>query len=173
MSAAVDTLKIQALKERLGDLQTNRRELVERICATPVHTNVIALRAPTQRNGGAQRAVLVVEDDADQRTLAVQALAETLHVPVYGAATLAEARDLVERILPAVVVLDWYMDGATAQAFLETLRYGMRVVVRSGAADAVLQRIARRYRIEVVRKGSDDDARLAETVRAELDAATG
>lgn len=173
MSAAVDTLKIQALKDRLGDLGQRRHELVERICAVPVHTNVIALRAPTQRNGGAQRAVLVVEDDADQRTLAVQALAETLHVPVYGAATLAEARDLVERTLPAVVVLDWYMDRGTAEAFLVSLRRDVRVLIRTGIVDRDMERAARRCQVQVVRKGSDDDARLAETVRAELDAATG
>ena len=49
----------------------------------------------------------------------------------------------------------------------------MRVLIRSGASDAVLRRIAHKYPLTVVRKGSDDDARLAETVRAELDAATG
>ena len=143
----------------------------ERLRAVPA--NVVTLRGATVRRTTPDRCVLVVEDDDAQRVICTDTLAAQLGVPVHAAATLAEAALAVERWVPAVVVLDWYMARDTARSFLVTLRRDVRVVIHSGAVDPEVTRTAAQCQATVVLKGSLEDRALAATVRAEMDAATG
>lgn len=83
------------------------------------------------------KSVLVVDDDRSLRLLCRVNLELDGHV-VYEASTLAEARDVIERESPDVILLDVHVgseDGLDLLDEVEALDLPVRVVLLSGTSD--------------------------------------
>lgn len=67
--------------------------------------------------------VLVLQSDAATRRTIAEALSDA-HTQIFVAATVAQARDHLARVAPALVVMDVLLEDENAWAFIEELRQG-------------------------------------------------
>lgn len=165
MAATAIDMEYESARQALDRAVADRREASRRLrSVTPVPS---ALRGDSVLRSRATRSVLVVDDNADYRAMLVGTLSASLGVPIYSAGTVAEAEASISDHQPAVVVLDWYLGNVTAERFLAELHRDIGVVLLTGADDATVARVIRRYKIPARQKGNDSD--VVALVKEELD----
>lgn len=172
---SAQTLKLRALTDEVACLRAGNRAAIRTLPAVVAETRQVVddaraelrRRLERERQRGATRSVLVVDDDHDQRELMLWALAHDLNVPVRAAAGVAEGRRLFEKYRPAVVVVDLLLaNGERGDEFIASLGR-TRAVLVSGA-DVVTLRTAAGP-CNAIPLSRDDLAHLPEMVRGLLD----
>ncbi len=165
VTPSVDTLKCLAWKSEYEQAVAARRAALTAVSGVvPAIAQVVAVeretlraRAERERLGAFSRTNLVLDDSEDCRLLCAAALELELGVPVFTAATPAEARSLWYANLCGLVIADVFLGTAeTGDMVLRALPTGVRKILLSGWSDGfTLKSLARNVHAVAMRKPAD------------------
>lgn len=152
--------QMRAITDEMIDLQQQLRARVDTAKST-TRSNVIPL-IPRRMEVRLSRSLLVIEDDPEARGMLMELLRREFRVPVYGAGTAREARQLWYDWRCCGVIADFHLGvGEGGEEFLRALPDAVgRVLISGTSDDSTMKDAASLAGAAWWRKGGDTQALL-------------